>query len=390
MFFIKTIFRVISWLVPVNRKIIVLGAWHGKKFSGSPKAIFDELSNNSLNYDFFWVTKNEQLFKNLSNSGYPVVKSNTFKSMLIHMRASLAIVNCSEYSDVDGQFLNSKTTILNTWHGTPIKKIGLHADGYKSIRPNDMRFCDKFLRPVKVILGRNITSKFRIVRKQIFTAPSKYVGELVKEAKTFDDYILTGYSCLSLPIMQSKNQQKTSINTKKILYAPTYRGEYGGEIDLLDSLDICIVQSSIFCKEKNIELHIRLHPANKLPKDKENLINSTSNIHLDHTDDIYDTLHSYDTIITDFSSLYFDFLALRKVPILAPIKMEEYIRDDRSLYLSLAKLSFHNIAHCWFEALDLATQNLEFSDFEKLNNKFNEFNTTDSSKNVVNYIKSLN
>lgn len=49
------------------------------------------------------------------------------------------------------------------------------------------------------------------------------------------------------------------------------------------------------------------------------------------TGDIYPALNLFDALITDYSSIYFDFLLLDRPIIFFPYDMENYICNDRSL-----------------------------------------------------------
>ena len=117
-----------------------------------------------------------------------------------------------------------------------------------------------------------------------------------------------------------------SITTKKtILYAPTFRDtnrfnrktpiEWGQLNNLL--------------KENNTTFLIKLHRHDYSIVIKENY----SNIRvLDNESDMYPLFAKVDLLITDYSSIFFDFLLTNKPVLFYPYDKETYLTQDRSMY----------------------------------------------------------
>ncbi|MBX4256685.1 CDP-glycerol glycerophosphotransferase family protein [Enterococcus lactis] len=127
-FFGNLFFGVIKYLVPINNKRVLLVSYGGRRFDDSPKAILDNLINDSRfkNYEFVIaikeydsIEKNTLIYNNLKN--IRIVKIDTFIYFYMVMSSRIWITNSA--IERSFTFIKKKKNIyVNTWHGTPIKK----------------------------------------------------------------------------------------------------------------------------------------------------------------------------------------------------------------------------------------------------------------------------
>ncbi|HEB1802448.1 TPA: CDP-glycerol glycerophosphotransferase family protein, partial [Escherichia albertii] len=89
-----------------------------------------------------------------------------------------------------------------------------------------------------------------------------------------------------------------------------------------------------FLSDNNIYLSLRLHPANTAGTDFQKLVNSYSNISLSNESDIYEVINQYDCLITDYSSIMFDFVLSGKPVIFYPYDKEQYLKTERGMYFN--------------------------------------------------------
>ncbi len=107
---------------------------------------------------------------------------------------------------------------------------------------------------------------------------------------------------------------------------PTWRDK---DQDFLNTAlpDFDLLSSSL---EKNdLVMYIKLHPNTKTIKRKDSNI-----IFIDPLVDVYDFLPNSDLLITDYSSIYFDYLLMNKEIIFYPFDYENYNRTDREFYFN--------------------------------------------------------
>lgn len=64
------------------------------------------------------------------------------------------------------------------------------------------------------------------------------------------------------------------------------------------------------------------------------LIAASDSIKMSSSDDVYDEIGMYDCLITDYSSIMFDFALSHKPIIFAAFDIKDYLRDDRGMYFN--------------------------------------------------------
>jgi CDP-glycerol glycerophosphotransferase len=109
------------------------------------------------------------------------------------------------------------------------------------------------------------------------------------------------------------------------LYAPTFRKNLLNPFEQgladLDSLSRC-------AKRNNLLLVFKLHPAMKGLQGAADLEHI---IEYDSRADVYPALVLTDFLVTDYSSIYFDYLLLDRPILFFPFDYETYVSQDRSL-----------------------------------------------------------
>lgn len=111
-----------------------------------------------------------------------------------------------------------------------------------------------------------------------------------------------------------------------IFYMPTFRES---EILFFENFDRDDFQ--MFLEENNILFCIKLHPKSKLNEEFRNI--QSENIMVINKDaDPYVFLKMADVLITDYSSIYFDYLLLDRPIIFFAYDLEEYLNDSREMY----------------------------------------------------------
>nr|AXZ00059.1 hypothetical protein [Proteus penneri] len=301
------------------------------------------LKNKNIKYEIYWYTKNKNLYNELKSKNIPVIYGFRYKAIIKHIRAQAIFCNCSPLSDLLGFAINKKTTVFNLWHGTPMKKIG--NDAIKDLPKSNNLGIDK--NKIELIL-RKITpdNLIKALKPNVYyLASSSEIGDILSSAFSIkkDKIIINGYPKLDV-------SSETTEVKRMILYAPTYRGEYNSENDILTKNNFIpdIINQKL--EDFNLTLTIRLHPANDLPKNIEEKLLNYSNIILDKSKkDIYLDLYKYELIITDFSSIYFDALAMHKKVVIAPFNISTYLEEDRSLYFTPDELFPYDRPNDWIE-----------------------------------------
>ena len=150
----------------------------------------------------------------------------------------------------------------------------------------------------------------------------------------------------------------------------------------------------ILSVKNKIVLNIKMHPVNK-PKDE--LIEkykSLNSISFMEEVDVAEILPNTDILITDYSSVFFDFLLTNRPIIFAPFDYEKYITKDRELYYDYDEVTPGPKCKNWEEVLEWIVKfkenpNLFKEEREEVKNRFHKYQDGRNCERVFNEIIKL-
>lgn len=309
----------LSMLFPRNKKICVFGAWLGKKYADNSKALFIEAQKHSKLHAV-WIAKDEEVVRMVRQEGYEAYTWLSIKGIWYQLRAKYAVIS-NGISDLKHAFLGN-AVFINLWHGVPLKKIGYDDFYEKDWNNKKQTFRDKI---INIPLGR-----------EYVVATSKTIAKIYQSAfRRPKEQIL----CLGQPRNDVffANAFSTLFHGKKIiLYAPTHRKEGKEQFDLTRILQLD--QLEAFCEVNDYYFLVKKHFYHN--KETEEL-SSYKHI-LDITNEDYDTqelLMAADVLITDYSSIYIDYLLLDRPIIFYYFDYEKYLQSDREMYFEYEKVT---------------------------------------------------
>lgn len=286
--------------------------------------------NSACNQEFTWNAKNlflhgKEKLKNLGYSVYFVVNDSAKRKYLNNKYGDYFISNISLNekrkiyksaiwilstleTPCSGVFLNRNRFVFHLGHGTPIKNIGL---------------CENNLSTLK-----NIFYKLNATNISLFLSTADYFTEYM--AKAFgvnkDKIIVSPQPRIVDLLIESDVPIKKEKNKKYILYAPTWR--HYEEVKLFpfinDNESFILFNKRL--EELDIIILLRLHPRFEFNVKKyitNNIINFNSNL----CEDISEALSQTDALITDYSSIYCDYLLLNKPVAVIPYDLTRYEKE---------------------------------------------------------------
>lgn len=307
--------KVLRLFVRPDDKLILFISFGGRKFDDSPKAIYDEMIKDVRykDYRIVWAFVNPDAFE------IPVgekVKCDTFAYFKTALKARVWISNSTVERGLE--FKGKHTFYFDTWHGTPIKKMGSDLDtsnkafGAKGDWPVDYFTCqgefeaDVFGRVFSKI-GRGKMHVIGLPRNDVYANYTK-------------EYMLSLREKMGIPA-----------NKKVILYAPTFR-----EYDKTDSMEVKVsvpMQLDKWCKELGDDyvLLFRAHyeVAKGLNIKDDDFVREVSNYPC-----MEDLMIVSDILISDYSSVFFDYSIMPK-PMLAFCYDYDKYATERGMYFDI-------------------------------------------------------
>jgi len=382
LFLLNPVYLIAS-LTPKDENIWLFSAWNGKKFLDSPKYVFKYLLSNNGAICAIWVAKDKTLYNEMVAQGFPVAYAYSLRGLYLQMRAGIVVFTHSVEWDFVASFVGYTTKRVQTWHGIPLKKIG-----YDNKKDGNQRLKE---------LIRLIILPFTTVRLDLVIAASEVDKAHLQSAfgVTSNKVRVTGYPRNDSLVGKTPNGSHDNNRIKRIIYMPTFRGNVGSEFKLLIASGFDFKKVDALLKDLNLELYIKLHPVQVFSKEDTEQIAKSSCIKaiLNHGD-IYEHLHNYDVLITDFSGIFFDFLITGKPIIMAPINMDTYLHEDRELYYNYEAICPDTPCMHWDEVLnkiiDVCKEDyLQSNRYTALQKKFHTYLDAMSSRRVVRELASI-
>jgi len=322
--------RPLAYLVPKQRNLVLFIGGDNGQFRDNIKYLYLHLHrNHQEKFEYYFLTEDREVFRKLQNHSLPAVLYPRWWTVLVMLKTSIVIVDNLDWIRNLKYYFLVNTYKIQLWHGCSIKSLGLDNAVYK-----------ENLKAVWWRIWYYLQGRFP--KYDLFLSTSKINSEKIfKPAFIFDKIIESGYPrndiLLSKPdALDLIGTDTTVINKAKelksdqyqvVLYAPTFRDTGLGD-DFLDKEALNINELDDFAIRNKILIIFKIHPWRELPVDFSNLNNI---IKYRDSGDIYPLLPLIDLLITDYSSIFFDFLYLNKPIIFFPYDYDKYIREDRSL-----------------------------------------------------------
>src|SRR5699024_4579009 len=207
----RAIYKRIFFKLPLKKNLVFLESFLGKSYSDSPKAIYEYLIEHNYDYEYVWSFN--ETGKNIPGNAKQV-KRFSLKYFYYVARAKYWVSN-SRMPKYLGK--RNGNVYLQTWHGTPLKRLVFDMDEVHSADPN---------------YKANFYAQSR--RWDYLSSPNKYSSTIFRRAFEFNkDMLEFGYPKNDL--LYNKNNETTIQAIKKklhlpedkkvILYAPTWRDD---------------------------------------------------------------------------------------------------------------------------------------------------------------------
>ncbi|MEC1685804.1 CDP-glycerol glycerophosphotransferase family protein [Bacillus mojavensis] len=364
-------------LLPRNNKLILFESYSGKQFSCNPRAIYEYLQENKDRYDYKLIWSIDKRYMSaLEGVDVAYIKRFSFKWLWYMATAKYWITNSRLPLWIPKP---KKTLYVQTWHGTPLKKLANDMDEVHMPGTTTEKYKQNFLREA---------SKW-----DYLISPNAYSTNIFRSAFQFKKtFIESGYPRNDFLHKENRKKEmlkikeRLGINSEKkiILYAPTWRdnsfyaqGKYKFNMVLdLESLKNQLSNEYILI----LRMHYLVSENINLTKYKEFAYDFS-----DHND-IRELYLISDILITDYSSVFFDFAGLKR-PILFYVPDIEFYRDKlRGFYYDFEKCAPGPLLKTTEKVIEAIHQTKHYKQDENITSFYDQFcylEKGNSSKKVV-------
>jgi CDP-glycerol glycerophosphotransferase len=262
-------------------------------------------------HNCYFVVNNNALRDELNRTiGNYFIETETIAGKLFALCAAVWFTS-SLTIPVGGFFMRYKRLVINLGHGTPLKRFGLW-----SRKASLLQKTYYYVSRTNVSYTIASSGVFAERISKIFGLPLESV--LIAGQPRNDQLFVK--SDLDMRLFGNR------MDTKNILYAPTFRSSE--ELRFFPFPDISYQELGDFFRQNNINIFLRPHPNFDDRIDKKLL--EISHIHVfscRNYPEIMDYLNNFDLLITDYSSIYFDYLLLDRPIVFLPYDYDSYNQE---------------------------------------------------------------
>lgn len=349
----------LSFLFPRNKNIWLFGSTFGRRFADNPRYFYLYVSQHSSqgseqiersmqsgegqNYEWqqdenckdirpIWISHNREIAAFLQKNGYEAYYYHSMKGIWYCLRGKVYLFD--NYAKDISFWLSGGAVKINLWHGIPLKKIQhdnifdrfRHPAGFRERIYNYPRnISDE--KPHHYVLT---TSEFM---KPIFSSAFQTENVLICGYPRCDR--LEGYrinnplTALEKAAAERIEKQRSCYpDSRVIYYMPTFRTS---ETDFFTVMDLEAFQR--FLSEQRMVFCVKLHPKSKL-REQFQKIEGNQIIIIDADADPYVFIEMADALVTDYSSIYFDYLLMDRPILFFNYDLKTYLEDSREMYFN--------------------------------------------------------
>lgn len=373
-----------SYIIPPNKNIILFESSNGRNYTGNPRYVYEEILNQGLDDEFECVWSLTHTDTQIPGNAKKV-KRSFFGFLYYSLRSGTWIFDSRHLYYLRK---NKNTKYIQTWHGTPLKKLALDMDYIDMSGNNDIESYHKEFTD-NTSLWQYLISQ-NPYSSEIFTRAFDFKGEMLEIGYPRNDILINKNN------KEDIDKIKTRLNIPKdkkiILYAPTWRdNEYyaKGEYKFATEMDFDKLYDEL---SDEYTLIVKFHYLVKEDIDWKKYNDFV--IECDADWDIQELYLISDMMITDYSSVMFDYAILKRPMIFFTYDLDNYKNNLRDFYFDMVEEVPGPICKTNEELIDFI-KNYNEKDYEnefkekymKFNEKFNPFDDGKASSKIIDLIR---
>lgn len=367
-------------ILPVNKKKILFESNLGRNYTGNPRAIYEEMIRQGLDRTYRCYFILEDRNTKLPGSAKKI-KRNRFRYFFLFATAGIWVCD----SRLPRYIIKRRgVTYIQTWHGTPLKKLALDMDtvymaGETGIESYKKNFYDN-TRTWDYLISQNHFST------EVFQRAFAFDKQILEIGYPRNDVLFQGNE--KDYIYKLKEKLNLPLDKRIILYAPTWRDNefYGnGRYKFNPKVDFDLLQQGL---SKDTVLIVKYH---YLIMDQVDWSPYEGFIYsYDMSYDISTLYLVSDMLITDYSSVMFDYSLLKRPMVFYCYDLEEYKDTLRGFYFDFLAEAPGPVAKTT-EELITAVEHYQSDPYqekyEAFIEKYNHADDGQASKKVVQLIE---
>lgn len=376
---IRLLYRLVYRLIPCQNDTVLFISFHGRGYSDNPMALHKYMSMHLKyqKYRCIFAIKNHKE-KNIEIENAKIIEYFSIPYFYYLARSKYWIVNCK----LPKYVLKKPNQIyLQTWHGTPLKKLAHDIEVPEGTT---------FYRSEMTVEQMRSTYDNDVSKYNYMISPSAFTTEVFQSAFKIDrarlietgyprNDILSNYKEHDLDVIKSK--LKIPKDKKVILYAPTWRDNSYNLKGYTFKLKVD------FKKWQEIlgDDYVVIFKPHYLIVNDFDLESVKDFVYfVDPKEDISNLYLIADILVTDYSSVFFDYAILKRPIYFYMYDLDSYRDELRGFYLDI----YHELPGEVIEdetilLNKIKMNNFDFNKLTKFNQRFNNHEDGNASKRVL-------
>jgi CDP-glycerol glycerophosphotransferase len=311
-------------LLPIKKDTVLFESFNGKGLTDNPKAIYDEMirQDPAAIKQLYWGVKGE--FYHAIRQKYPevnLVKRWSLKWIWVSATANYWIFNSRMPS---WWKKNSKTHYVQTWHGTPLKHLAFDMDQVKMPGNDRANYLKEFGKETSRWDDLIVANQYS---ETIFKRAFKFKNRFLETGYPRNDRLVQDNR--SATVMELKQKIIGDASKRVITYAPTWREDdfiSVGHYHFRWHFDLAKLMADL---PNDVMLLIRPH---YLVTDQIDITGFEDRVIVNADADMNEIYLITDLMITDYSSVMFDFAVLKRPMLFFAYDLAYYRDDLRGFY----------------------------------------------------------
>lgn len=313
-----------SYCVPKIKRKIIFVCNEAGSFSGNIKPLFQYANSQSQNLDLMILTNSEKVYSSLIKDNYNAFLYPSYKGIWHLLTAKKVVIENGMSIEKCG--ICFRTKVFQLWHGANLKYMVKQWDEIRD--RSHIRYSTNLLRDIKVNIPKYefILSPSEFYKKNTFeksfNSKSVFVAGYPRNDIFFKEEQASDLEGADIEIFKKVKEHREN-GGKVALYCPTWRDKAieGENVSPLNEEKL-----KEYLEKYNILLILKKHHRDKrvLTKSKHKLIDVYH-----HSLDIYPLMKHTDLLVSDYSSIFFDYLLLNKPVVFFPYDYNQYMTRDR-------------------------------------------------------------
>lgn len=311
---------------PADRKLVMFESFLGKQYSDNPRAIYEYMKEHYPEFKMVW-SADKRYLQVFEEKNIPHIRRFTLKWLFAMARAKYWVTN----SRMPLWIPKPKHTVyLQTWHGTPLKRLAGDMEEVHMPGTSTEKYKQNFWKEAgkwDYLVSPNAYST------EIFRRAFNFHKEIIESGYPRNDFLYNSNNAETIQAIKEKHA--LPLDKKVILYAPTWRdNQFYGKGRYRFDLELDLNQMREALGDEYIII-LRMHYLVA-----ENLdLSAYEGFAYDFSkhEDIRKLYLIADLLITDYSSVFFDYANLRRPMIFYVYDIEEYRDKLRGFYFDFEK-----------------------------------------------------